>query len=201
MKVRLVAQSPTLTSQRNTPMEKSIQIVNIEEQKPSKVYRNVSIAVFTLVVLVLGWVFIFTDSSATTPDTAFVSNVVKLTNQDRKEAGLTELTVNKKLSDAAYAKAQDMIKNNYFAHVSPSGKTPWSWMEAQKYNYIYAGENLAINFKTPQDTETAWMNSPSHRKNILSENYKEIGVAEVSGVINGQQSVIVVEMFGTEVSY
>lgn len=173
----------------------------LQEQKPYKVYRSISITVLTAVVLALGWVFLFKNTAATTTDTAFVSNVVVLTNKDRTANGLSELKVNTKLSEAAYQKALDMIKNDYFAHVSPSGKTPWSWMEAENYDYIYAGENLAINFKTPDATETAWMNSPSHRENILNKNYDEIGVAEAVGVINGQESVVVVAMFGTEVTY
>lgn len=172
-----------------------------KEQKSYKLYRNISIFVLTAAVLVSAWIFLFKDTTATTTDTAFVNQVVTLTNNDRKSAGLAELTVNKKLSDAAYAKALDMIKNNYFAHVSPSGKTPWVWMEAENYNYIYAGENLAINFKTPEATETAWMNSPSHKENIMNKNYKEIGIAEAQGVMNGQPTIVVVEMFGTEVTY
>lgn len=172
----------------------------MQEQKPYKVYRNISIVVLTAVVLALAWIFLFHDTTATTTDTVFVSNVVALTNKDRVANGLPELTINTKLSDAAYEKALDMIDNNYFAHVSPAGKTPWYWMEQEGYNYIYAGENLAINFKTPEATQTAWMNSPSHRENILSTNYKEIGVAQATGVVNGQQTVVVVEMFGTEIT-
>lgn len=171
------------------------------EQKPYKLYRNISIFVLTAVVLTVAWIFLFRNTEATTTDTAFVNEVVTLTNKDRKAANLPELTVNKKLSDAAHAKALDMLHNNYFAHVSPSGKTPWSWMEAENYNYIYAGENLAINFKTAEATEAAWMNSPSHRENILGKNYTEIGVAEAQGVLNGQPTIVVVEMFGTEVTY
>lgn len=176
-------------------------VVTKTDETPYKAYRSVSIFVLTAVVLALGWVFIFKDTNAVTTDTTFVNNVVNLTNKDRKAAGLSELTINKKLSDAAYAKALDMLQNNYFAHVSPSGKTPWSWMEAENYNYIYAGENLAINFKTPEETETAWMNSPSHKENILGKNYSEVGIAEARGTMNGQPAVVVVEMFGTEVSY
>lgn len=164
-------------------------------------YRSVSIFVLTAVALAMAWVFLFKDTAAVTPDTTFVNTVVTLTNKDRTDAGLPALTINKKLSDAAYAKALDMLANNYFAHVSPSGKTPWSWMDAENYNYIYAGENLAINFKTPQETETAWMNSPSHRENIMSKNYTEVGIAEAQGVLNGQPAIVVVEMFGSEVKY
>ena len=49
------------------------------------------------------------------------------------------------LQEAAEKKAQDMIENNYFAHTSPQGKTPWHWVEESGYDYRYAGENLAIN--------------------------------------------------------
>lgn len=123
-------------------------------------------------------------------------NVLKHLNQSRQEKGLMDLTLNDKLIKAAQDKMDDMIKNNYFAHTSPDGISPWNWFAKNGYNYKYAGENLAINFLTVEAQHQAWMESTSHRKNILNPNYKEVGIAIGAGKINGETSIIAVEEFG-----
>lgn len=125
------------------------------------------------------------------------SSVIELTNRARSENGLAPLTENAKLSQAARAKANDMIKNDYFAHTSPSGRDPWYWMKQEGYAYKAAGENLAINFTDAKEQQSAWMKSKTHRANILNGNYKEIGVAVVEGKIDGESSVVTVQLFGT----
>jgi hypothetical protein len=64
------------------------------------------------------------------------------------------------------------------------------------YNYTYAGENLAMNFSEAEDALSAWLASPTHRDNILSQNYEDIGVAVVVGEINGTETTLVVQLFG-----
>lgn len=123
--------------------------------------------------------------------------IVTLTNSDRKENGLGTLSINPTLQAAAQLKVNDMIKYGYFAHTSPSGITPWHWFEAAGYNFVYAGENLAVNFDESQDVQTAWLNSPTHRANVLSPNFTEIGIATANGMHNGRETTFVVEMFGT----
>lgn len=118
------------------------------------------------------------------------------TNAKRAEAGLPPLTLNGALSAAAAAKAADMFANNYWAHNSPSGKTPWDFIIGAGYRYTLAGENLAKNFQTSDGVIEAWMNSPTHRANIVKEGYKEIGFAVVNGVLNGEETTLVVQMFG-----
>ena len=90
-----------------------------------------------------------------------------------------------------------MIKNDYFAHTSPQGISPWYWYDKDNYDYKYAGENLAINFLKAEDQQKAWMDSPTHRKNIFNPNYQEIGVAVAAGEINNQTAIITVQEFGT----
>jgi len=124
------------------------------------------------------------------------SEVVKLTNSSRNQNGLGSLETNAKLTDAALSKANDMINNDYFSHTAPSGKTPWDFIVDANYNYNYAGENLAIGYTEGQELMTAWMNSPSHRANVLNENFHDIGVAIVYGDYKGAQTAVVVQMFG-----
>ena len=126
-----------------------------------------------------------------------IASVIGLVNQSRAEAGVAALTENSVLDAVAKDKVEDMLINDYFAHTSPQGKDPWFWFAKDGYNYAYAGENLAINFKDAESEQTAFMNSPSHRKNILNANYTEVGVAVAEGKINGKQTTVVVQVFGS----
>lgn len=124
------------------------------------------------------------------------TDLYTLTNQARQANGVAILNPNVKLELAAQMKLSDMLQNNYFAHVSPSGVTPWIWIGKANYNYLVAGENLAMNFYNSNETMKAWLNSELHRKNILLPEFKDIGIAVGSGIINGQQTTVVVQEFG-----
>lgn len=123
--------------------------------------------------------------------------LVDLANEDRAELGLKELAINDKLVSAAALKASDMADKSYFAHVSPEGKTPWYWIQQAGYSYIYAGENLAVNFDESQDVQNAWMNSPTHKANIINNRYTEIGISTAEGMYKGKKTMFVVQMFGS----
>lgn len=125
-----------------------------------------------------------------------VSKLYELTNSERQKSNLPSLIINDKLSAAAAAKAKNMFEENYWAHYSPSGKTPWEFVLGANYQYEYAGENLAKNFLFSDGVVTAWMNSPTHRENILKKEYTEVGYAIVNGTLNGEQTTLVVQMFG-----
>ena len=138
---------------------------------------------------------------ALTPHTAELSTItestmVALTNQARTQAGLPALSVSNSLTQAAKLKGQDMLKNQYFAHISPSGVTPWFWMKKTNYTYEVAGENLAIDFLDGEDVISAWLASPTHKANMLHTEYTQTGIAVVSGEFQGGTSIIVVHMFG-----
>lgn len=124
------------------------------------------------------------------------ASIISLTNQTRQQSKVSTLKANTLLARAAESKAQDMINQQYFAHVSPTGVTPWKWFKQAGYAYTYAGENLALDFISGEDVIAAWLKSPSHRRNLLGTKYKDIGVAVVTGKINGVSSLIVVQMFG-----
>jgi hypothetical protein len=94
-------------------------------------------------------------------------------------------------------KAQHMANNEYFAHYSPDGVSPWYWFNEVSYNFVHAGENLAIHFTDSGDVVEAWMESPTHRANIMNGNYAEIGVGTAEGTYEGYPTVYVVQLFGT----
>jgi len=126
-----------------------------------------------------------------------VSDLLNLTNQKRAENGLPPLSIDQRLSNAASGKAQNMFAENYWAHISPGGTTPWSFIRSAGYSYVYAGENLAKGFTNSQDVINAWMASPSHRKNVLSNSYNNVGFSVQTGRLSGEDTVLVVEMFGS----
>jgi len=118
-----------------------------------------------------------------------------LTNEERTANKEATLTVNPILDKAAQMKATDMATNGYFAHTSPDGKTPWYWLEKAGYDYQYAGENLAVNFTDSKDVTNAWMNSLSHRSNIIKENYTEMGTGIATGIYEGEQTIFVAQVY------
>lgn len=128
------------------------------------------------------------------------SQVVDLTNQKRNDAGLQPLSVNAALTAAAKQKGEHMLENNYWAHIAPDGTEPWYFFSNNGYAYKYAGENLARDFSDPASAVNAWMASASHRDNLLSSKYSEIGVAVVEGDLDGVDTTIVVQLFGTKLS-
>ena len=125
------------------------------------------------------------------------SNLISLTNEDRSDNGLGTLTVNPQLTAAAQAKADDMAAKGYFAHVSPDGRTSWTWFKEAGYSFSYAGENLAVDFTDSSNVNQAWLNSPTHRANIMNSHFSEIGIATAEGEYEGHKTIFVVQMFGT----
>lgn len=136
------------------------------------------------------------------PKNIFFADITKTAlmnsiNQNREAKGLQPLIENEKLNQAAMLKAQDMAKNNYFAHQSPQGVTPWYWFLRSGYNYKYAGENLAVGFLNSEEVFNAWYNSPSHKENMLNSNYKEFGMAILDGNFGGGKTTVIVQLFAS----
>lgn len=125
------------------------------------------------------------------------TELLSITNDYRRENGLGPLRLDSDLSQAAAGKATDMFAKNYWAHIAPDGVTPWSFILNSGYEYLYAGENLARGYSTAQDVVRAWMDSPTHRANMLSKDYSDVGFAIATGTLTGSDTVLVVEMFGT----
>lgn len=131
-------------------------------------------------------------SSSIAPD-----EIVELTNMAREESGAGKLKIDSVLTKAALAKASDMFARNYWAHTAPDGTEPWHFFIQTGYQYKYAGENLARDFSNSEDVVKAWMASPTHRENLISPRYQDIGVAVVEGELDNVKTTLVVQFFGT----
>ena len=125
------------------------------------------------------------------------ATLVDLANADRTQNELASLTVDPSLQAAAQLKANDMAAKSYFAHESPDGHDPWYWFAQAGYSFTYAGENLAVYFSDSSAVNSAWMNSTEHRANILNPHFTQIGIATAQGMYQGQETVFVVQEFGT----
>lgn len=124
--------------------------------------------------------------------------IIQEVNPVRENYGFLDLNVNKKLTQAAQLKAQDMIDREYFDHTGPEGELPWTWLDLVEYDYAAAGENLAIDFGDPIMLLNAWLNSPSHARNILNGYFIDIGIGIAEGKMNGRKTIVVVMFLGRE---
>jgi len=123
------------------------------------------------------------------------NEILSLTNQQRSSNGIASLRDNAQLDQAAQAKATDMFAKNYWAHNSPTGATPWSFILDSGYQYSAAAENLAMDFLTSNAVLDAWMGSTEHRTNILNGAYSDVGIAVLNGTLQGEQTTLVVAMY------
>lgn len=123
--------------------------------------------------------------------------LLSYTNEIRTQKGLQPLTINNALSLAAREKSSYMFEKNFWSHDGPDGTTPWYFIKQANYNYTYAGENLARGFATSEEVVDAWMASQTHRENMLSPQYNDIGFAVSHGTLLGEDTTLVVELFGS----
>ncbi|HVZ67114.1 MAG TPA: CAP domain-containing protein [Patescibacteria group bacterium] len=168
----------------------------------AKILHNSSL--FILILFVLSFTYLAKVINVSHPEVLGVSysisdtELLTLVNQQRQQNGLGPLSMNSELSDAARRKAADMFAKNYWAHFAPDGSTsPWGFIREAGYDYRYAGENLAKGFTDSGSVVSAWMASPTHRDNLLSPKYKDVGFAIVPGTLQGEDTVLVVQMFGS----
>lgn len=164
------------------------------------ILREVSVAVisvFAIVLLLISAGTISYIKNNGLSATVLPAVLLDLTNDARLSNNQKVLTRNPVLDKVAKMKAEDMARLGYFAHTSPAGVTPWHWFNQVGYSFKYAGENLAINFTESADVENAWLNSPTHKANILNSHFTEIGIATIDAVYQGIPTTFVVQSFGT----
>lgn len=116
------------------------------------------------------------DEATHQSSSQFQTEVTNLTNKEREKNGLAKLEIDKAVEDVAQKKSEDMAKNNYFSHTSPTYGSPFEMLQQFEVDYTTAAENIAAGQQSPQEVVTGWMNSPGHRKNILNEKVTHIGV-------------------------
>ena len=130
------------------------------------------------------------------------SSLLQATNQDRQDSRVADLRLNTQLSNAAQAKALDMVHNNYWSHVSPSGRQPWQFIAAAGYSFGAAGENLEYGLGASSQVVAAWMGSSEHRANVLNAQFTDVGfgIANAPDFRGAGPQTIVVAMYASPAS-
>lgn len=162
-------------------------------------FRGASLAALGIAVLILQALYLG-QTQIVFKQTGFLAAVlpgalVSLTNEDRIQNGVGELEEDEALSRIAQQKAEDMATRGYFSHTTPEGHEPWWWLDQAGYKYKHAGENLAVNFSDSEEVEKAWMDSPTHRANIVKPVYTKIGIGVARGTYEGERAIFVVQFF------
>lgn len=162
--------------------------------------RSLTLIVVVLALLKISiamYVFYFTAYQAKMSEN-LTAQIFDLINRDRVSQNLEPLQINAVLNASAMSKAENMVLNNYFAHYSPDGKKPWDFIDRDSYAYLFVGENLAMNFTSAESAHQALMLSPSHKENIMSDRYRDVGLAMVNGEIAGKNTNILVQLFAVK---
>ncbi len=107
---------------------------------------------------------------------SFTKQVLKLTNDFRKENGLDPLKWDPELADAAQKHSNDMGEQDFFSHTGKDGSQPWDRTKAAGDDNTRVGENIAAGQRTPEEVVQGWIKSPGHRANMLNPNYEYLGV-------------------------
>lgn len=125
------------------------------------------------------------------------ASVVAAMNEYRVEHHLPPLREDMRLDAAANDRMRDMEDQGYWAHESPDGRSPFTWLAPRGYDFHYAGENLATGFETTELLVAGWMESPGHRDNILSPHFEDCGIAIIEGLpMRRASGKSIVVMFG-----
>ena len=132
------------------------------------------------VVLLLSGTAFASDSNEIT-----VENVLRLLNERRAQSSLRPLAADERLMRAANDRMRHMEEESYWGHHSPDGLSPFSWVTLRSYEFRAVGENLACGFETARMLVEAWMESPGHRANIMSNDYEDCGIAIIDGSTKG----------------
>jgi len=109
------------------------------------------------------------------PLNGFFSELLTLTNQARDEVKAPRLKFSLKLGESAQEYAEDLATQNFFSHKGKDGSTYKSRIKATGYKGAGVGENLAAGSYTAQDAFSGWMESSSHRNNLLNPAFTEVG--------------------------
>ena len=131
------------------------------------------------------------EEAQTSNLTSDESELLKLINLEREKNNLPNFEIDDALQNVARLKANDIVQNNYFSHTSPTYGTPFEMLKNNSIAYKTASENIAGNSSIAGAVES-WLNSDTHKENILSTNYNYTGIAVVDSIAYGK---VIVELF------
>lgn len=164
-------------------------------------YKNEAVAILAVILVVVEVAYL-AQVFFISPRSAFLAAIlpsvlVEQTNEARSDSRVPALSRSALLERAAQKKADDMAANGYFSHTGPDGALPWKWLDLVGYAYSHAGENLAVNFTDSGEVTTAWLQSPTHKANLLKKEFEEIGIGVATGTYQGREALFVAQFLAT----
>jgi len=158
--------------------------------------------IFLVLTKILFSLIIFYISDQVYAGGISTEQLLQCTNYYREQYGLPPVIMNSNLSKAALLKLEDIDQYNYWSHTNPyTNKQPWDFFDEIDYNYAAAGENLAFDYNTSAGVCKGWMDSESHRKNILSSDFNEVGFAIQRVDLEDQgEGNLIVQFFGSRIN-
>jgi len=118
-------------------------------------------------------------------DVGAEQQMFKLVNNERVAQGIAALSFSQNLTDVGTAHCEDMFARGYFSHNTPEGLTPFDRMAEANITFNFAGENLALA-PSVNLAMKGLMQSPGHKENILSKDFRKIGIGVVNGGVFGE---------------
>jgi hypothetical protein len=106
------------------------------------------------------------------------------------------LQENRVLDQAADKKVEDMLIKQYFSHQGPDNRAVSDWLSSVGYNYLVAGENLAMGFATPEEVVDGWTKSKTHYANMIDPDFDQIGIGLSVGKYDNTETTMVAQYFG-----
>ncbi len=155
-----------------------------------------TIIALTLVLLTFN-IFTKNTSAASIDSDITIQTLLQQHNLQRARENLKPLELNSLLIESSEQKAIEMLESNCWSHYCPNGRSPWEFFKDSGYEYIFAGENLAEGFESIDELMNAWLNSKTHRENILKPEFDEVGFGIAYGDYQGlSDNILIVVHFG-----
>lgn len=158
---------------------------SVTKYSPNRIVDRQQMAIFIYRTLHIGEKIIIPPNDNSNSDdsvgNAKFSELLKLVNAERVKNNLSPLGYATSIEKVAILKAQDMLDNNYFNHVSPVYGSPSDMLTRFGVSWTASGENIAAGYSTVAQVHAGWMNSPGHRANILSSTYTHVGFGYAQG--------------------
>lgn len=180
---------------------KSIFIPTKKNKYHAYLLRKPMLALYLVILIIINMIFGGLSMTYSAAAVDFTS-LYKMHNEEREKRNLSELTINPLLINSATEKAKAMLDSNCWSHYCPDGKSPWDFFDDAGYVYVYAGENLAEGFVDNNAVMSAWLDSPTHRDNIVNTKFTEIGIGFAQGDYQGiRNNTIIVVHFGNRFDF
>jgi len=178
---------------------KKTQLKPVKEISSPFVYiKRIALLIFALGIICFNAIVKIDVKAENNSEAITIENLLRAHNEYRKEQGVPELKLNNLLIISSGQKGEVMIDNQCWSHYCPAGKSPWDFFDNAQYDYIYAGENLAEGYYTIDTVMQAWINSKTHRDNIVKPEFTEVGFSIFYGsYLNNSNNVLVVAHFGS----